>query len=135
MLNQRWMFKNTNYKNLGKICIVDLTSLISSLTVLMMVHLNQNAIVSTLFLNKYLLLGFSCYQFFSIYCILYIAINALPSIRPSPSLSVSFSLFHPNLSLSLYIYIYIYLYIYICIHTYIYIYVCIYIIHSIHIFL
>ena len=46
-----------------------LTSLISSLIVLMMVHLNRNATESTLLLNKSLLpLGFPWYQFYFMYC-------------------------------------------------------------------
>ena len=44
---------------------LDITSLISSLPVLVMVHLHRNAIVSTWFLNRsLLLLGFLCYLFF-----------------------------------------------------------------------
>ena len=55
------------------ISIVGLTSLISSLIVLMVVHLNRNAIVSTLLLNKsFLLLGLPCYQFLYIYIYIYI---------------------------------------------------------------
>ena len=67
--------------------IVHLTSLISSLPVLMMVHLNRNAAVSTLCLYKSrLLLGLPCYQFF------------FPILTNftlfSLSLSLSFSLSH-----------------------------------------
>ena len=75
----------------------------------MMVHLNRNAIVSTLLFNKsLLLLGLPCYKFFFIYIYIYIYI-------------------------SLYVKIYIYIYIYTYRHRYLftlkchYIYIYIYI--------
>ena len=92
----------------------------------MMVHKNQNAIESTLLLNKsLLLLGLHCYQFFFIYCqiilhyllpyiYIYIYIHIKTHINTHTNIYIYIYIYthtqiHTSLSLSLYIYIYIYI--------------------------
>ena len=64
--------------------LISIVDLISSITILMMVHSNRNAIVSTLLLNKSLLLGLPCYQFFfyilSNYTLLFTSIYILKAL-------------------------------------------------------